>query len=82
MWHDIQNPPSSPSKQIHAEIHFLPPPMHPCSLTMNYIAYFIRLVPPVSTIKPEDGDYYPFLLNLNSAMTCTSESHHSSGTAS
>jgi hypothetical protein len=49
---------------------------------MNYIVYFAPVVPPVSTIKPEEGDYYPFLLNLNSASSCTTGSHHSSGTDS
>ncbi|XP_033611522.1 ETS homologous factor isoform X3 [Cryptotermes secundus] len=38
----------------------------------------INKLPPVSTIKPEDGVYCPFLLNLNPASTRTSESHQSS----
>ncbi|XP_021928989.1 ETS homologous factor-like isoform X2 [Zootermopsis nevadensis] len=38
----------------------------------------INKLPPVSTIKPDERDYYPLLMNLNSASTSRIEGHQSS----
>lgn len=42
------------------------------------MAYNLNRLPPVSTIKHEERDYYPLLMNLNSTSACCSENHQSS----